>query len=736
MASEPRILKDIVVVDLGAGMAPALVSKFLSEWGAEIIRVAPAQPDPFSQIYPAYDVWRRGNKLDHEAAHSTTALHRLLARADICITGGEDYPGLPRHDATSLAAQNPRLVVLDIEAYPAGTEHAGRPATDVLVQARSGLAYEHYSKRPLVMSFEPASYGAACRGLAGLFAALYEREGSGQGQIVTTSLFEGALNWAAGLWCDVDKPNGNTKFVMPKDPYPLIFRAADGVYVHIVIGAAGSKYRMYQALEIDDPSVLPNDSGMPKPTDDPKNFFGNIDLLAAHVAKKPSAELLERIWALGLPAEPVLPPGACWDLPQIQHNGTIVTEADGTRHVGQPIIIETCPAPFAGPPERVGPRPLDGVRAIDFGAFVAGPYASLVLADLGAEVIKVETPAGDPNRSLFRSWTPVNRGKRAISIDLKHPDGLALAKTLCTKSDIVTSNFRTGVSARLGIDPDSLHAEKPELIVLESPAYGTSGPLAERAGFDLVMQALCGHEYRAGGKDNEPLWNRTSMVDYAGGLLGAIGALVALYHRARTGEGTTVNSALVSAGIYLLSELVQRPDGHFEGAELLNASRTGYRPAEALYEAADGWVAIAARGAAAGAALASVLGLPGAPAGDPLHWGAHEAGLIAKAVRARPADELLAALEASGVWAEKCLQNNERAFLNDPSLRACGTVRAAPHPQFGEVRELGPMLRFSRSSAGVPGHAPLLGESTRDVLAEIGVSATQIDALWESKVVS
>ncbi|GLR65708.1 hypothetical protein GCM10010909_03860 [Acidocella aquatica] len=736
MASEPRILKDIVVVDLGAGMAAALVSKFLGEWGAEIIRVTPAQSDPFGTIYPAYEVWRRGNKFDHEAAHSTVAFNRLLARADICITGGEDYPGLARHDATALAAQNPRLIVLDIEAYPAGTKYAGRPATDVLVQARSGLAYEHYSKRPLVMSFAPASYGAACRGLVGLFAALYEREGSGKGQVVATSLFEGALNWAAGLWCDVDKPTENTKFVMPKDPYPLIFRCADGVYVHIVIGAAGSKYRMYQALEIDDPSVLPNDSGMPKPTDDPKNFFGNIDLLAEHVAKKPSGELLERIWALGLPAEPVLPPGACWDLPQIRHNGTIVTDADGTRHVGQPIVIETCEAPFAGPPKQVGPRPLDGVRAIDFGAFVAGPYASLVLADLGAEVIKVETPAGDPNRSIFRSWSPVNRGKRAISIDLKHPDGLALAKMLCTKSDIVTSNFRTGVSARLGIDPDSLHAEKPELIVLESPAYGSSGPLAERAGFDLVMQALCGHEYRAGGKGNEPLWNRTSMVDYAGGLLGAIGALAALYHRARTGEGTTVNCALVSAGIYLLSELVQRPDGHFEGAEPLNASRTGYGPAEALYEATDGWIAIAVRGAAAGAALAKVLGLSGALTGEPMQWGAGEANLIADAVRARPADELLGALDAAGVWAEKCLKNNEREILNDPSLHAAGTIRSAFHPQSGEVRELGPMLRFSRSSTGVPGHAPLLGESTREVLVEIGMSETEIDALWAKKAVS
>jgi crotonobetainyl-CoA:carnitine CoA-transferase CaiB-like acyl-CoA transferase len=723
MAAEPQILKDLTVIDLGVGMAAALVSKFLVEWGATVLRVEPEGGDPFAALYPAYDVWRRG---------SAPGAVSALATADICITGGEDYPGLTRADAAALAAQNPRLIVLDIEGYPAGTRHAGRPAVDVLVQARSGLAFEHYSNRPLVMSFAPSHYGAALRGLCGLLAALYEREGSGLGQVVATSMLEGAYAWVAPVWCEVDKPNGSTRFVMPKDPYPLVFRCADGVYIHIVIGAAGSKYRMYQALEIDDPSVLPNDSGMPKPTDDPKNFFGNIDLLAAHVAKKPSAELLERIWALGLPAEPALPPGVCWDTPQIAHNGTIVTAPDGTRHVGKPIAIAASPAPYLGKP-KTGRRPLDGVRAVDFGAFVAGPYATSVLADLGADIIKVETPAGDPNRGIFRSWASVSHGKRAISIDLKQPEGLALARAICTSSDIITNNFRTGVSARLGIDPVSLHAQKPELVVLESPGYGASGPLADRAAFDMVMQAIAGHEYRGGGKGNTPLWNRTSMVDYAGGFLGAAGALAALYHRARTGEGASISCALLTAGVYLLSELVQRPDGTFAGAAQLNATRTGFGPAEALYEAQDGWLAIAVRGPAMGAAFGAALGLE-LPA-DPLLWGEAEAERITAAMRGWELAALLRALEEAGVWAEACRQGMEHETLNDPELRATGTVRISQHPQFGEVREIGGMLRFSRSAAGTNAPPPLPGEHTRAVLAELGSTPEEIETLFHEKVV-
>jgi crotonobetainyl-CoA:carnitine CoA-transferase CaiB-like acyl-CoA transferase len=571
------------------------------------------------------------------------------------------------------------------------------------------------------------------RGLSGVFAALYEREGSGLGQVVSTSLYEGALSWNVSLWLDADKPTANTKFSMPKDPYPLIFRCKDGVYIHLVIGAAGSKYRMYQALEIDDPTVLPTDSGIPRLTADMKNFYGSIDLLAEHVAKKPSAELLDRIWALGLPAEPVLLPGQCWDTPQVRHNGTIVTDDDGTRHVGLPFAMEISPAARA-PQPKTGKRPLDGVRAVDFGAFVAGPFATSVLGDLGADVIKVETPAGDPNRGFFRSWAPCCHGKRTISIDLKHPEGLALAKAISVSADIITNNFRTGVSARLGIDPASLHAEKPGLIVLESPGYGSSGPLADRAAFDMVMQAIAGHEYRAGGKGNDPLWNRSSMVDYVGGFLGALSTLAALYHRARTGEGASLSCSLLSGGIFLLSELVQRPDGRFEGAEPLNASRTGYIPSEALYQAADGWIAIAARGEAAGAAVGRVLGLE-LPE-NPLDWGDAEAALITGAVRGRPAAALVAALEEAGAWAEFCRQNVELETLSDPELRATNTVRTSIHPQFGEVRELGVMLRFSRSEAGSDLHAPLLGEYTRVVLAELGKSEAEIAEMIERKVVA
>lgn len=734
MDSRVKTLEEVTVVHLGVGMAAALVSKFLAEQGALVVRVEPPEGDPFATLYPAYEGWLSGARLDRQAQHSPDLIEELLAMADVCVIGGEDYPGIERRwSANALSIRHPRLVILDIEAAPAGLEETTRPATDVLIQARSGLVHEQYNERPILMSFSPANYGAAMRGLVGILAVLYERESSAQGQVVATSLLEGAWSWLCGGWCAVEKTSDYSEFRVPKSPTPLIFRTADANYIHLVIGAHGSKYRMYQALDIDDPSVSPTDSGIPRPTADTRNFYGDIDLLAAHVAKKNATQLLSCIWQRGLPAEPVWPPGRCWEEPQIQHNGIIFQRKDGTRHVGNPLAI-TALGNAAAHGGRSGCRPLEGIRVVDFGAFVAGPFGSALLADLGADVIKVETIDGDPHRTVFRFYTSVNRGKRSIALDLKHPEGRKIANQLCSQADVVMSNFRPGVSKRLGIDPQSLQAINPDVIVLESPAYGSSGPLAERAGFDMVMQAYCGHEWRAGGEGNVPMWNRTSMVDFMAGFLGASGVLAALYRRARHGGGLAIVSPLVNAGITLLSELLQAPDGSFHGAPGLNPTQTGYHPAEALYPTLDGSIALVVRDRTAAQGLIRALSLGEMFKDNPLQWSETEATAIGQALSLIRTEDALQALQAHGVWCEACRKNVERTVLNDRGLQSANVVQVSTHPDFGEVRELGAMLRFSRSRVGHQRHAPLLGEHSEQILTELGHGQAAIQALITGRV--
>jgi crotonobetainyl-CoA:carnitine CoA-transferase CaiB-like acyl-CoA transferase len=718
-----KLLTGLKVVDFGVGMAAAIAAKLLADSGAMVIRVEPVGGDPFEATMPAYAVLRRGAK-----PGSATD----LADADICIIGGDDHPELKRRrDAVALSARFPRLVVLDINDGPVGTNYIG-PSTELLAQVRSGLAFEQRPDRPIVNAFEPATYGAALQGVAGVLAALIAREASGAGQVVTTSLFEGALVWIGSYWAQLEKPTPMANFIIPRGVYPLIFKARDGVFIHMAIGGAGSKFGFYQALEIDDPSVLPSDSGMPKPGAGPREFFGDYDLLSVYVAKKDSADLLARIWELGLPAEPVQNPGACWDEPQIIRNRIIVTDDDGTRHVGLPYMAA---ALSEGARKRViqGKGPLSGFRVIDCGAFVAGPLAAVTLADLGADVIKIEAKHGDPNRSIFRSFTVANRSKKVIGVDMKASDGLAIVQALCRDADVVMNNFRPGVSARLGVDPKSIAALNPDVIVLEAPAYGSEGPLALKAGFDMVMQAWVGHEAKAAGRGNDPRWNRTNLVDIAAAQLGTVALLSALLHRERTGESVALESPLCNAGIFTLLELIQHKDGRFEGVPHLSSSLSGYHPAECLYEAKGGWIAIVARGEKAALALREALcvALPD----DVSTWGETEEGLVASKVATLDAAAVKALLEPHGIWVELCHDDCEKTILNDSALIARGTVRTSQHASFGQINELGTLFQLSASETGNDLAAPMPGQQTREILDQLGYDAARIDELYTRGVV-
>lgn len=722
--AEIRLLEDLKVVDLGIGMAAALAAKLLADMGAAVTRIEPHGGDPFVSVYPAYSIWRRG-----AVVGEARDLEALLAQADVCIIGGEDHPDVARRrDAADLSVRYPALVVLDITDGPAGTGYVG-PSTELLAQVRSGLVWEQVPGRPIVNAFEPGSYGAACQGVIGLLGALFEREASGRGQVVTTSLFEGALVWIGTYWAQIEKPTPAAGFVIPRGVYPLIFRTRDGKFIHMAIGGAGSKYGFYQALEIDDPTVLPGDSGMPKPGGGSKNFFGDYELLAEHVAKKDAAELLARIWERGLPAELVQAPGDCWDEPQVVHNRVIATEADGTRHVALPFRAYAF-GDGAAKRAQPGASPLSGLRVIDCGAFVAGPLAGVALADLGAEVIKVEAGHGDPNRSIYKSFLVANRGKKTICVDMKKPEGLAVVRKLCGQADVVMNNFRPGAAARLGMDPVSLHALNPGLVVLEAPAFGNEGPLALKAGFDMVMQAWTGHEAKAAGKDNEPRWNRTNLVDIAGGMIGAVGTLAALLHRERTGQSASLESPLCNAGIFTLSELVQLPDGRFTGVPQLGSSLSGYTPLECLYEASDGWVVVVARGRGAAMGLRDGLGLTDALDDDFAAWGDAGEQAIGTAIAARSSADVIAALRPLGVWIEECRDGKEQVILNDPDLIARGTVRVVQHPVFGQINELGSGFALSRSATGNTAAAPDKGANTRELLDEIGYADAEIDALY------
>jgi crotonobetainyl-CoA:carnitine CoA-transferase CaiB-like acyl-CoA transferase len=738
----PKVTRDALcdglkVVDFGAGLAGGLVAKMFLDAGAQVTRVISGR-DPFADLYPAYALWQRGKTVLHGAAGDAVVVACLEA-ADLCIVGGEDHPDAPaRPAATDLTARFPNLVVLDIGGDPA---EPARPAVDLLAQVQSGYCNEQYSARPIAFAFPLAAYAAALHGTIAALAALCDRELSHRGQLVSTTLREAATMWCAPHWFEAERPTPALLAEIPRDIEPLIFRCADGRYIHFMMGTPGAVMRLHRILGIDDPTVDPNDRGMPTGRGEKKNFWGNIELIQRHIARFTSDEALQALWDEGIGAERVEPPGACWSDPQVVHNAILTRTEIGERLVGMPIQHSLPPADPVPPPDPLpehGRGPLAGLKICDFGSFVAGPYLSVLLGDLGAEVIKVEGLAGEVGRALFRAFACTNRGKRSICVDVKSPGGAEVVRRLVAWADIVHHNFRPGVSARLGIDAATLQRTRPEIIVGETSGYGPDGPKAQRSGFDMLFQAFCGHEFRGSGEGDLPLWNRSAIVDFGGGLLTAIGVLFALLNRRRGKAPPGIHVNLLDTGLYLMSELIQRADGSFAGAPRMNRALTGAHPAERLYQVADGWVAIVVRGEAMARRLGNALGIESELGADPAAWNEAGGEALAAALAPRTLAETVSLLDGAGIWHEIAYADQRDRALADQVLQKCGVVLRTEDPEFGDYRQIGPAFRFSRTPLALDrvGQAPGRGQHTGEILAALGYTESEVAMLVAEKAVA
>ncbi|MEU0481399.1 CoA transferase [Streptosporangium sp. NPDC006013] len=728
VVQRPGSITRLRVLEAGSGLPTAIVARLLHDSGATVLRAARTGPDPFGERYPALRSWSR----DWTEVDAGNGMDDALASVDVLLVGAEDHPdaGPPaRLELAELACRHPRLVVLEIGGYVRGTNDP-TPAVDLLVQARTGFVFEQFSDRPTQLAFAPSLYGAALLGTIGVWAALHARRRTGRGGRVRVSMQQGLALFWPHLWLSAEHPDQAFDTVPPRDVKHLVLRCADGGYLQIVLGVPGAVARVHRVLGIPGP-VDPADRGVPSLARGAENYFADRDLFSRYAARFPRDELVEAFAVAGVPVEPVLAPGEFFDDPQVLAAGLVATAPDGREYPAGPVDLSVAGDPPAAQPAprrvRCGESaPLAGLRIIDLGNWVAGPFASKLLADLGADVIKVEPPTGLSNLTGIRNTLTSNRGKRSIVVDMKTPEGHEIVRRLAATADAVHHNFRPGVAERLGVDAASLRECRPGLVYLHTTAYGRTGPRALRGGFDMVMQALCGHEVRAGGKGNEPLWYRAPFVDYCAGALGAIALLSALYERDATGAPVDAHTSLLGAAMFLRGELVREPDGSIAGAAVLSADRTGFHPTEALYRAADGWLAVAAYGESMAAALSDALELTGL--GPPSKWNEEAAHAIGTAIGRLTCDDALSLLGAAGVWATRCTGDAFAAMLADDAAHRSGLVISAPDPRYGRVTGcFGPLIGFSGWTPDPDGFrsAPLSGEHTAALLAEAGYSADE-----------
>ncbi len=387
--------------------------------------------------------------------------------------------------------------------------------------------------------------------------------------------------------------------------------------------------------------------------------------------------------------------------------------------------------------------PLAGVKVIELAHIMAGPVCGLMLADLGAEVIKVEkVPGGDDTRRTLppdidgesAAFMMMNRNKRGIAVDLKTEAGQAVVRRLILAADVVVENYRRGTMERFGLGYEELSRENPGLIYCALSGFGRSGPYADRAGFDLIAQGMSGLMSITGeGPGRPPVKVGAPVTDITAGILGALGVAAAYARRLQTGQGQQVDTSLFEAGIvhtYWQSAMcfaTGEPPGPMGSAHPLNA------PYEA-FETADGWITVGAANQANWERLVEVLGEPELAADlrfrDNRARMANRQDLAARLAghfKTRDSAAWLAALDAAGVPAGPVRSIAE--MQADRQALARGMVTEVEHSRLGPVRTLGTPVQFSATPCTLRRGAPLYGEHSRAVLAEHGWSASEIEDL-------
>src|SRR5215813_3933197 len=393
------------------------------------------------------------------------------------------------------------------------------------------------------------------------------------------------------------------------------------------------------------------------------------------------------------------------------------------------------------------PGPLAGIRVVDFGRFIAGPYCAMLLADMGADVIRVDRRQGSEDRYLApvtksgdgAHFLSLNRNKRSLTLDTARPESAEIIRRLAGRADVVVANLPIDVLKKMGLDYDTLRAIKPDIILARISTFGPDGPYAQRLGFDTVAQAMSG-AMSLTGFPGAPVRDAAPFEDYGTALHAAFGVMVALYHRSRTGHGQLVDASLLSTSIVFMHALLA--ERSVLDVERQQQGNAGFHAAPAdTFRTGDGWIVVSVVGPEMFARWARLVGredmLADPRFADDLSRANHR-GPIAAAMNAwlatRTTAQAMAELEQARIPAAPVLDVAQ--VLEDPQVKARELLNYVDYPGAPRPVPLADTaMRLSATPGGIRHRAPALGEHTDEVLGELGYTDQEIASLRTAEVV-
>jgi len=768
-----KALDNVRLAEFSSHPGVAYAAMLLAEQGATAIKVEPPAGAP-GRGSPQFHVLNRSKRsvfIDIGDGSPTVReqVRGLIRWADIVIVGYTPRRAIALGlDYESVRSINPRVLLLSMPPLGNRGPHAEDDACDDLIQARGGIAGSQWARsgNPVPLTFPAASYSAGAMGAIAAAAALVAR-GDGAGQSIEVSLLAGAFSLQTGSIMRHEKATALYARAAddPLGPIPCyrLYQAGDGAYLFIACGNATFWNKF--ALAIDRPDLVADSRFEAAPWGIPVEHWQTLkDILTPIMRSRPRDEWLRILREADVPCAPVLARQEFIDHAQVRAAGMRREIADPilgpTVQLGVPVTLHDTPGEISGPAptieaaghsvaqligkadgERaresrplgdtpIGSRdrgPLAGVLVLDFASYIAGSYGPMILAQLGAGVIKIESLEGDAFRHFGFGFLGWNQGKRGLALDLQSEAGREIVRELAIKADIVVENLRPGRMRRFGLDYAPLAALNPRIIYMSVTGFGNRGPEHDQPAFDPLLQARSGVMAAQGGHRGHPVYLTCAICDYGAAMLSALGCVLALRARQTTGRGQMCEASLLQAAMaFQAGEFI-----FYDGRPDMENGDAEYRGRAALsrcYRCRDDrWIRIAIAEPRHWNAMCTLRGIASSPYDD----AASEPpdGSLAKALENYFAkldhDEALRSLGRAGIPAAPVRKIRE--LFDDPQVVSNELIAEVEHPAYGRVLQSGILAKFSATVPKVQRAAPLLGQHTDEILSQyLGYDATRI----------
>jgi crotonobetainyl-CoA:carnitine CoA-transferase CaiB-like acyl-CoA transferase len=460
----------------------------------------------------------------------------------------------------------------------------------------------------------------------------------------------------------------------------------------------------------------------------------------------PLAAWLADLRALDVAVEPAQPMGKVLRHPEVVSQGYVVEIDD--PHLGKtiqpnipfhtdvplktghaaPRLGEGGNADWSGDPAQTGSEtnpehPLQGVRVLDLGMFLAGPMGPSLMGDMGADVIKVEALTGDRIRFMHRYYQCAARSKRSIALDLTRPEAQPILERLVKWAEVLHHNMRPKGADKLGLSEAGVRKYNPDIVYTYVSAYGQRGTQGNWPGYDSIFNAIAGWEFENAGAGNRPVFNRPGTMDILSAHSCLVACMAGLYALRATGKGPGIHSSMLGTSAFAQGEVLIRADGTLTETCHLTSDQTGFGPYHRIYQCSDdSWVALAAHSPYERAALRTLLGND-------------EAGFEAKA-RTMTAPDLLGALEGAGVAADAVtFEDAMNRFFDNPRNRELGLVSVVQQSLYGNIEQPGEFWSFGETAMNIARACPTIGQHTDEIMREMDFSDAEIADYRDKKII-